>query len=159
MRFWTFSLWERFFLHSFVSWAASTFGDIPSYVIEGTFSLAGFTVQAIGWVCRLERAMNIFVNTCRTEGDTRWVKLGDAFFFQHTLHCFYSIFIYIGIHLGLKKANTTKESINFSFIDYRNIYWLHCLFNFNAASICGPRLLFTWHFLLTLHFTIDIYCF
>ena len=54
-------------LHTFVARSAAAFGNGPANVVEGTFSLAGFTVQAVGCVGRLDLTVNRLVDAGRAE--------------------------------------------------------------------------------------------
>ena len=64
--------------HGFVSWAAGAFGDGPADVVEGTLPLAGFAVQTVGGVGRVNLIMNRFIYARRAERNTGAVKFRCA---------------------------------------------------------------------------------
>ena len=55
------------FLHSFVSWAAATFGNRPADIVKRTFPLTSFTVQTIRGIGRLYLAVDDFIDTSRAK--------------------------------------------------------------------------------------------
>ena len=67
------------FLHSFVAWAACSFGAGPADVIKGAFSLAGLAVEAIRRVGGLDDVLNRLIYTRGAKCYTGAVKAWCAF--------------------------------------------------------------------------------
>lgn len=67
------------FLHSLIARSAAAFGDRPPDIVEGTFSLAGFAVQAVGRVGRLYLVVDCLIYSRRAERNTGTVEYRRAF--------------------------------------------------------------------------------
>ena len=67
-------------LQSFITRSAAAFGNGPSDIVEGTFSLTGLAVQTVGWIGRLYLVVNRLIYPRRTECNAGTVEPRSAFF-------------------------------------------------------------------------------